>query len=120
MTDLTKPLRNRTTKNPVYLTSKKLDGKLLGVEEDLGTPCGGVTVVHYENRLFSPDDLENIPEIIRHERWVNVWSGGTVEWPTERQALSYAADHNFGYPIHITFYHDPETGKPWAEVDPKE
>ena len=63
-------------------------------------------------------DLENIPEIIRLERWVNLYKNYPFVISYTEKVANAPADR-LGNAVHLIFCHDPETGKTWAEV-PKE
>ena len=60
-------------------------------------------------------DLENIPEIVRIERWVNLYKNYPFVISYTEKVANAPADR-LGNAVHLIFCHDPETGKTWAEV----
>ncbi|MHB8392742.1 MAG: hypothetical protein ACYDBH_24710 [Acidobacteriaceae bacterium] len=67
--------------------------------------------------------IENIPEIVRHKRWLNVYDSNlqTIrDHFTREEADASATESRLGQAICIIFFHDPTTGKTWAEVAPNE
>ena len=65
------------------------------------------------------NNLENLPEIMRREQWVNIYSDISAFHDSRESADEAAQSTRLGNPVHLIFCHDPETGKTWVDV-PKE
>ena len=110
--DLSKPVRFKSSKKECWPTK---------------APCSPVqiaVVVVFKNTdgelevgICARSELENIPEIVRIEQWVNGYPNGFIgAHPTRPSALNGRMSGALGNPVHLIFCHDPETGKTWAEV----
>ena len=114
--DLTKPMRVKQT-HPIHTWR----GKRF-------YPANMEGVAHFESagiikgdehwRIVDLNYLENIPEISRIERWVNVSEKTTFSYDTLAAASNSAV--RLGNPVRIIFCYDPETDKAWAEVPEEE
>ena len=118
--DLTKPLRVKNT-HPVRAWRGKrfYPARMEGV---VNSESIGILEDEDEWQIIDIDNLENIPKIVRIERWVNVYHNTEYHGaahPTEDIANNCTLCNRLGNPVHLIFCHDPETGKTWAEV-PKE
>ena len=114
--DLTKPMRVKKDAEDIEcsLLGKQVwpTNKPSGFSDEL---C--VIVEGYDKWcVILKRHLENIPEIIRIDRWVNVYLDIGAFHGTRESADEAAQSTRLGNPVHLIFCHDPETGKTWAEV----
>ena len=63
------------------------------------------------------NNLENLPEIMRREQWVNIYSDISAFHDSRESADEAAQSTRLGNPVHLIFCHDPETGKTRAFVE---
>ena len=116
--DLTKPMRVKQT-HPIHTWR----GKRF-------YPANMEGVAHFESagiikgdehwRIVDLNYLENIPAIIRLERWVNVYDKEHAVVGHCTKEIDGDGVHRLGNAVHLIFCHDPETGKTWAEVPEEE